>query len=74
MLQNESCSQSSTDTNKLVRLYACLYINEINSYFQVIYNLQQKLRQQEEEIEKLKEKLRRLSNEQDEHMSLGSPV
>ncbi|XP_013032619.3 eukaryotic translation initiation factor 2-alpha kinase 1 isoform X1 [Anser cygnoides] len=40
----------------------------------VIYNLQQKLRQQEEEIEKLKEKLRRLSNEQDEHMSLGSPV
>ncbi|KAI6076464.1 Eukaryotic translation initiation factor 2-alpha kinase 1 isoform X1 [Aix galericulata] len=40
----------------------------------VIYNLQQKLRQQEEEIEKLKEKLRRLSNEQNEHMSLGSPV
>ncbi|NXK47641.1 E2AK1 kinase, partial [Chauna torquata] len=40
----------------------------------VIYNLQQKLRQQEEEIEKLKEKLRLLSNEHDEHMRLGSPV
>nr|XP_027325105.2 eukaryotic translation initiation factor 2-alpha kinase 1 isoform X1 [Anas platyrhynchos] len=40
----------------------------------VIYNLQQKLRQQEEEIEELKEKLRRLSNEQNEPMSLGSPV
>ncbi|NXI66244.1 E2AK1 kinase, partial [Anseranas semipalmata] len=40
----------------------------------VIYNLQQKLRQQEEEIEKLKEKLRLLSVEQDEHMRLGSPV
>ncbi|NXC38219.1 E2AK1 kinase, partial [Penelope pileata] len=40
----------------------------------VISNLQQKVREQEEEIEKLKEKLRLLSHEQDEHMSLGSPV
>ncbi|KGL83150.1 Eukaryotic translation initiation factor 2-alpha kinase 1, partial [Tinamus guttatus] len=37
----------------------------------VICNLQQKVRQQEEEIEKLKEKIRLLSEEQDE---LGSPV
>ncbi|XP_075292859.1 eukaryotic translation initiation factor 2-alpha kinase 1 [Opisthocomus hoazin] len=40
----------------------------------VISNLQQKVRQQEEEIEKLRERVRLLSEEQDEHMRLGSPV
>ncbi|KQL61537.1 eukaryotic translation initiation factor 2-alpha kinase 1 [Amazona aestiva] len=39
----------------------------------VISNLQQKVRQQEEEIEKLRERIRLLSEEQ-EHMELGSPV
>ncbi|XP_074961141.1 eukaryotic translation initiation factor 2-alpha kinase 1 isoform X1 [Phalacrocorax aristotelis] len=42
--------------------------------FKVISNLQQKVRQQEEEIEKLRERIRLLSEEQDEHMKLGSPV
>ncbi|XP_032930185.1 eukaryotic translation initiation factor 2-alpha kinase 1 [Catharus ustulatus] len=41
---------------------------------QVISNLQQKVRQQEEEIEKLRETIRRLSEEQDEQTRLGSPV
>ncbi|NXI39021.1 E2AK1 kinase, partial [Galbula dea] len=41
---------------------------------QVISNLQQKVRQQEEEIEKLQERIRLLSEEQDEHMRLGSSV
>ncbi|NXN22102.1 E2AK1 kinase, partial [Nycticryphes semicollaris] len=40
----------------------------------VISNLQQKVRQQEEEIEKLRERVRLLSEEQDERMGLGSPV
>ncbi|XP_059682270.1 eukaryotic translation initiation factor 2-alpha kinase 1 [Gavia stellata] len=40
----------------------------------VISNLQQKVRQQEEEIEKLRERIRLLSEKQDEHMRLGSPV
>ncbi|NXE03519.1 E2AK1 kinase, partial [Lophotis ruficrista] len=40
----------------------------------VIFNLQQKVRQQEEEIEKLRERIRLLSEEQDEHMRLGSSV
>ncbi|NWX15891.1 E2AK1 kinase, partial [Aegotheles bennettii] len=40
----------------------------------VISNLQEKVRQQEEEIEKLRERIRLLSEEQDEHMRLGSPV
>ncbi|NXL58890.1 E2AK1 kinase, partial [Chordeiles acutipennis] len=40
----------------------------------VISNLQQKVRQQEEEIEKLRERIRLLSEEQDEHVRLGSPV
>ncbi|NXW28968.1 E2AK1 kinase, partial [Phaetusa simplex] len=40
----------------------------------VISNLQQKVRQQEEEIEKLRERIRLLSEEQAEHMELGSPV
>ncbi|NXF44452.1 E2AK1 kinase, partial [Oceanites oceanicus] len=40
----------------------------------VISNLQQKVRQQEEEIEKLRERIKLLSEEQDEHMRLGSPV
>ncbi|KAM6379201.1 eukaryotic translation initiation factor 2-alpha kinase 1 [Pluvialis apricaria] len=40
----------------------------------VISNLQQKVRQQEEEIEKLRERIRLLSQEQDETMRLGSPV
>ncbi|KFO12651.1 Eukaryotic translation initiation factor 2-alpha kinase 1, partial [Balearica regulorum gibbericeps] len=40
----------------------------------VISNLQQKVRQQEEEIEKLRERIRLLSGEEDEHMRLGSPV
>ncbi|XP_014806901.1 PREDICTED: eukaryotic translation initiation factor 2-alpha kinase 1 isoform X2 [Calidris pugnax] len=40
----------------------------------VISNLQQKVRQQEEEIEKLRERIRLLSEEQDERMRLGSPV
>ncbi|NXN35982.1 E2AK1 kinase, partial [Rhinoptilus africanus] len=40
----------------------------------VISNLQQKVRQQEEEIEKLRERIRLLSEEQAEHMRLGSPV
>ncbi|NXM68263.1 E2AK1 kinase, partial [Serilophus lunatus] len=39
----------------------------------VISNLQQKVRQQEEEIEKLRERIRLLSEDQDEHR-LGSPV
>ncbi|GAB0196612.1 eukaryotic translation initiation factor 2-alpha kinase 1 [Grus japonensis] len=42
--------------------------------FKVISNLQQKVRQQEEEIEKLRERIRLLSGEEDEHMRLGSPV
>ncbi|NXQ22992.1 E2AK1 kinase, partial [Peucedramus taeniatus] len=41
---------------------------------QVISNLQQKVRQQEEEIEKLRETIRQLSEEQDEQTGLGSPV
>ncbi|NXY21817.1 E2AK1 kinase, partial [Atrichornis clamosus] len=41
---------------------------------QVISNLQQKVRQQEEEIEKLRERIKLLSEEQDEHTRLGSPV
>ncbi|NWU32308.1 E2AK1 kinase, partial [Dyaphorophyia castanea] len=41
---------------------------------QVISNLQQKVRQQEEEIEKLRERIRLLSEEQDEQTRLGSPV
>ncbi|KAJ7410749.1 eukaryotic translation initiation factor 2-alpha kinase 1 isoform X1 [Willisornis vidua] len=40
----------------------------------VISNLQQKVRQQEEEIEKLRERIRVLSEEQEENMRLGSPV
>ncbi|NWT63954.1 E2AK1 kinase, partial [Prunella himalayana] len=40
---------------------------------QVISNLQKKVRQQEEEIEKLRETIRQLSEEQDEQR-LGSPV
>ncbi|NWY63154.1 E2AK1 kinase, partial [Chionis minor] len=40
----------------------------------VISNLQQKVRQQEEEIERLRERIRVLSEEHDEHMRLGSPV
>ncbi|NWS44691.1 E2AK1 kinase, partial [Probosciger aterrimus] len=41
----------------------------------VISNLQQKVRQQQEEIEKLRERIRLLSEEQGEqHMELGSPV
>ncbi|NXC84588.1 E2AK1 kinase, partial [Cercotrichas coryphoeus] len=41
---------------------------------QVISNLQEKVRQQEEEIEKLRETIRLLSEEQDEQTKLGSPV
>ncbi|NWY76643.1 E2AK1 kinase, partial [Erithacus rubecula] len=41
---------------------------------QVISNLQQKVRQQEEEIEKLRETIRLLSEEQEEQTKLGSPV
>ncbi|NXE34667.1 E2AK1 kinase, partial [Ptilorrhoa leucosticta] len=41
---------------------------------QVISNLQQKVRQQEEEIEKLRETIRLLSEEQDEQTRLGSSV
>ncbi|XP_066185773.1 eukaryotic translation initiation factor 2-alpha kinase 1 [Sylvia atricapilla] len=41
---------------------------------QVISNLQQKVRQQEEEIEKLRETIRLLSEEQDEQTRVGSPV
>ncbi|NXS34093.1 E2AK1 kinase, partial [Pomatostomus ruficeps] len=41
---------------------------------QVISNLQQKVRQQEEEIEKLRATIRLLSEEQDEQTRLGSPV
>ncbi|NXS60303.1 E2AK1 kinase, partial [Brachypteracias leptosomus] len=40
----------------------------------VISNLQQKVRQQEEEIEKLRERIRLLSEEQGKHRRLGSPV
>ncbi|KAI1233761.1 hypothetical protein IHE44_0004206 [Lamprotornis superbus] len=40
---------------------------------QVISNLQQKVRQQEEEIEKLRETIRLLSEEQDEQTRIGSP-
>ncbi|NXH21029.1 E2AK1 kinase, partial [Bucco capensis] len=40
----------------------------------VISNLQQKVRQQEEEIERLRERVRLLSEERDEHMRLGSSV
>ncbi|NWR73453.1 E2AK1 kinase, partial [Centropus unirufus] len=40
----------------------------------VISNLQQKVREQEEEIEKLRERIRLLSEEQDEQTNLGSPV
>uniref|UniRef100_A0A8B9M6Q8 Eukaryotic translation initiation factor 2-alpha kinase 1 n=1 Tax=Accipiter nisus TaxID=211598 RepID=A0A8B9M6Q8_9AVES len=40
----------------------------------VISNLQQKVKQQEEEIEKLRERIRLLSEDQGEHMRLGSPV
>ncbi|NXV06422.1 E2AK1 kinase, partial [Cettia cetti] len=41
---------------------------------QVISNLQEKVRQQEEEIEKLRETIRLLSEEQDEQIRQGSPV
>ncbi|NXD25747.1 E2AK1 kinase, partial [Spelaeornis formosus] len=41
---------------------------------QVISNLQQKVRQQEQEIKKLRETVRLLSEEQDEQTRLGSPV
>uniref|UniRef100_A0A8C3QY41 Eukaryotic translation initiation factor 2-alpha kinase 1 n=1 Tax=Cyanoderma ruficeps TaxID=181631 RepID=A0A8C3QY41_9PASS len=41
---------------------------------QVISNLQQKVRQQEEEIEKLRETIRLLSEEQGEQIRAGSPV
>uniref|UniRef100_A0A8C5TKE4 Eukaryotic translation initiation factor 2-alpha kinase 1 n=1 Tax=Malurus cyaneus samueli TaxID=2593467 RepID=A0A8C5TKE4_9PASS len=41
---------------------------------QVISNLQLKVRQQEEEIEKLRETIRLLSEEHDEQTRLGSPV
>ncbi|NXY29725.1 E2AK1 kinase, partial [Pomatorhinus ruficollis] len=41
---------------------------------QVISNLQQKVRQQEEEIEKLRETIRQLSEEQVEQTRVGSPV
>ncbi|NXG01544.1 E2AK1 kinase, partial [Sakesphorus luctuosus] len=40
----------------------------------VISNLQQKVRQQEEEIEKLRERIRLLSEEQGANTRLGSPV
>ncbi|NWW50186.1 E2AK1 kinase, partial [Pedionomus torquatus] len=40
----------------------------------VISSLQQKVRQQEEEIEKLRERIRLLSEEQDERIRHGSPV
>ncbi|NXX19837.1 E2AK1 kinase, partial [Podargus strigoides] len=40
----------------------------------VISNLQQKVRQQEEEIEKLRERIRLLSEGQDDDTRLGSPV
>ncbi|NXY89513.1 E2AK1 kinase, partial [Alcedo cyanopectus] len=40
----------------------------------VISNLQQKVRQQEEEIEKLRERIRLLSAERDERVIVGSPV
>ncbi|NXG40895.1 E2AK1 kinase, partial [Psilopogon haemacephalus] len=40
----------------------------------VISSLQQKVRQQEEEIEKLRERIRLLSEGQDEHVRLGSSV
>ncbi|NXT97718.1 E2AK1 kinase, partial [Buphagus erythrorhynchus] len=41
---------------------------------QVISNLQQKVQQQEEEIEKLRETIRLLAEEQDEQTRIGSPV
>ncbi|NXU36194.1 E2AK1 kinase, partial [Drymodes brunneopygia] len=41
---------------------------------QVISNLQQRVRQQEEEIKKLRETIRLLSEEQDEQTTPGSPV
>ncbi|NXI50554.1 E2AK1 kinase, partial [Chloroceryle aenea] len=40
----------------------------------VISNLQQKVRQQEEEIEKLRERIRLLSADQDKDVIVGSPV
>ncbi|KFV61598.1 Eukaryotic translation initiation factor 2-alpha kinase 1 [Dryobates pubescens] len=40
----------------------------------VISSLQQKVREQEEEIEKLRERIRLLSEERDEHVRLGSSV
>ncbi|NWT04984.1 E2AK1 kinase, partial [Mionectes macconnelli] len=64
-------SQSSTDRPTAAQLRDSELFHTTEH---VISNLQQKVRQQEEEIEKLRERIRLLSEEQDEHVRLGSPV
>ncbi|NXA07103.1 E2AK1 kinase, partial [Sapayoa aenigma] len=64
-------SQRSTDRPSAAQLWESELFHTTEH---VISNLQQKVRQQEEEIEKLRERIRLLSEEQDEHMGLGSPV
>ncbi|NWU05619.1 E2AK1 kinase, partial [Cephalopterus ornatus] len=64
-------SQSSTDRPTAAQLRDSELFHTTEH---VISNLQQKVRQQEEEIEKLRERIRLLSEEQDENMRLGSPV
>ncbi|NWR32906.1 E2AK1 kinase, partial [Tachuris rubrigastra] len=64
-------SQSSTDRPTAAQLRDSELFHTTEH---VISNLQQKVRQQEEEIEKLRERIRLLSEEQDENMRLGSAV
>ncbi|NXF01139.1 E2AK1 kinase, partial [Smithornis capensis] len=64
-------SQRATDRPTAAQLWESELFHTTE---QVISNLQEKVRQQEEEIEKLRERIRLLSEEQDEHTRLGSPV
>ncbi|NXK92450.1 E2AK1 kinase, partial [Formicarius rufipectus] len=64
-------SQSSTERPTAAQLRESELFHTTDH---VISNLQQKVRQQEEEIEKLRERIRLLSEEQDENMRVGSPV
>ncbi|NWU78965.1 E2AK1 kinase, partial [Onychorhynchus coronatus] len=64
-------SQSSTDRPTAAQLRDSELFHTTEH---VISNLQQKVRQQEEEIEKLRERIRLLSEEQDENVRLGSAV
>ncbi|NXU58526.1 E2AK1 kinase, partial [Turnix velox] len=65
------CSQRATDRPTAMQLRES---ELFHSTEHVISNLQQKVRQQEEEIEKLRERIRLLSEGRDGYESLGSPV